>query len=446
MGDDLAAQLLDDLGDISSEEEVEEDVDALVHDSVNTEKPKQPFLVRVQDIIDHGGGTTVDPNDPASMLKVLPLVPELKEQFEKYSTEEAMELEHLMAAVNAPDGPEFHFINTINDFSQVITAEIQVLDLWIRTQYGHIFAELDSLVRDAPSYARIVLMVQDDVKGIRSLEDQLKEVVAPEKVMVIILAASTQKETGELTQRELNRVCDACDALLKLDDTLFAISQFVGQRIVKFAPNVNAILGSITTSQLIIAAGSLAQLAATPSCNVPSMGVKQMATSGGQNLVRQRGFLYYNDLVQGLPADVIRLAMRIIAGKTVLAARIDHLRSSPEGGLGLKFRTEIIEKIDKLLAPPEATPDKALPVPIEKKLRKRGGRKYRKMRERLKMSEMRKAQNMMEFGKPEDTVLDAYGEEVGLGMAAKLRAIANSATSAKMSKGMAARVARVSKP
>ena len=66
------------------------------------------------------------------------------------------------------------------------------------------------------------------------------------------------------------------------------------------------------------------------------------------------------------------------------------------------------------------------------------------MKERFQMSELRKAQNKLEFGKEEDTVMDSFGEEIGLGMSRSAgvgmgrigQIKVNTNTSARMSKSM----------
>ena len=50
------------------------------------------------------------------------------------------------------------------------------------------------------------------------------------------------------------------------------------------------------------------------------------------------------------------------------------------------------------------------------KSKKRAGRKISKLRAKFEMSELRKAQNKLQFGKQEDTIMNGLGEEIGLGM------------------------------
>ena len=56
-----------------------------------------------------------------------------------------------------------------------------------------------------------------------------------------------------------------------------------------------------------------------------------------------------------------------------------------------------------------------MPVPLEAPRKKRGGRRARKMKERLGMTEMRKLRNRMNFGEIEDDVNQCnIGEGMGL--------------------------------
>ena len=66
--------------------------------------------------------------------------------------------------------------------------------------------------------------------------------------------------------------------------------------------------------------------------------------------------------------------------------------------LGTHSLAEIDGKFDKWQEPPPVKSVKALPAPIDPGRKKRGGRRYRKMKERLGLTEMRKQANRMNFG------------------------------------------------
>ncbi|CRK16975.1 hypothetical protein BN1708_017533, partial [Verticillium longisporum] len=109
--------------------------------------------------------------------------------------------------------------------------------------------------------------------------------------------------------------------------------------------------------------------------------------------------------------------MRIVSAKLVLAARVDRIHSSPDGATGEELKSACLERLEKLTEPPPNKGARALPAPDEKLSRKRGGRRARKAKEATAMTELRKAQNRMAFGKEEREVGYGTGEgTVGMGM------------------------------
>ena len=98
-----------------------------------------------------------------------------------------------------------------------------------------------------------------------------------------------------------------------------------------------------------------------------------------------------------------------------LAARVDSFHESPQGEQGQQLLAEIQKRIEKLTEPPPVKAVKALPPPIDPGRKKRGGRRHRKMKERLGMTELRTQANQMKFGQiEEDAYQDAIGYSTGL--------------------------------
>lgn len=385
--------------------------------------------------------TEVD--DINSLSRVRPLVPEIRSKIELYSHNETSDYLDLLSAVNDENqSDQYRFILQVNQLSNYINKEISAIHSFIKSHYKQVFSELETLILNPVDYSKCVLIVKQDLKNIKSHEPDLKAVTTNEKTLVIIMSA-LQQVPEYLEEDKLVKVLEACHLILELQQLKEDLATFISNKLSKFAPNVCAIVGPITTSQLLVATGSLRELSQTPSCNIPSLGVNEMATTtkSRSNNVRATGYLYHCELIRFLPVEVMKSVMRIISGKIILAARIDLAKTSPSGQLGQKYLEDIHVKIDKLLTPPESQSVKALPVPVEQKSKKRGGRRFRKMKERMQMSELRKAQNKMEFGKQEEYFVDSFGEEVGLGMSKSGRMIqTNTNTNAKMSKAMIARL------
>lgn len=382
--------------------------------------------------------------------RVLPQVPQLLDQMEFYANEE--EMDYLELVEEGTQNREYAFILRINELSHDIREEVSDLDSIIKSQYKLIFPELETLIKNPVDYVKVVQLIQGNLHLVKEFESQLQTILPNEKVLLVLMAALQQeKKNGDDNDSKADvnwqDISALCDNLLQLEGLTLQLNTFISAKLLKFAPNVTVLIGPIATSQLLLAVGSLKQLAQTPSCNIPSLGMKEMSTTTVSNNVthntrRNTGYLYHTPIVQYLPNDVVKQAMRILSGKIVLAARIDLAKGSKDGEIGRKYLAEVESKLEKLLTPPENVGDKALPIPVDKKSKKRGGKRFRKMKERMGMSELRKAQNKMAFGKQEDTIMDSFGEEIGLGMSKGIRGI-NTNTGAVMSKGLTARLKKL---
>ncbi|CAK9438292.1 uncharacterized protein LODBEIA_P25160 [Lodderomyces beijingensis] len=469
---DYEKELLADLqsSDEEGEEETNEVEEAQVgvdDEGVEANTSRRTFQEKLTDLI-VSSSTTSSPfqtilqhpniesvTELRSLSKIFPLIPELRGKLNEYSNDQENDFLQLLSEINDNSqgnfqSDEYRFIVAINELSTLINDEIQAYSMLLKVQYRLVFPELESIIVNNIDYARIVLIIKQDLTGIQKYEQDLKKLVTNDKVLVLIMSALQQsKDHFTLSEKDMAKLISCASFILELDEILHQLSKFISHKLAKFAPNVSAIVGPITTSQLLIACGSLQQLALTPSCNIASLGVRDLSSNNktASRNVRQTGYVYHSDMVKFLPPEIQRSAMRIVSGKLILAARMDLAKSDLEGKIGTKLKKEIEVKIDKLLAPPEQTPNKALPAPVEIKSKKRGGRRLRKMKERFQMSELRKAQNKLEFGKQEETITDDYGEDIGLGMSrsgggnGRLGQIqVNKNTSARMSKSMIERL------
>ena len=85
------------------------------------------------------------------------------------------------------------------------------------------------------------------------------------------------------------------------------------------------------------------------------------------------------------------------------------------GSYGKELREKIEKHIDRLAAPPPSRIVKALPIPNDGPKKRRGGKRARKAKEAYAQTELRKLQNRMAFGEPEEEV-GAFDQTKGLGM------------------------------
>jgi U4/U6 small nuclear ribonucleoprotein PRP31 len=302
-----------------------------------------------------------------------------------------------------------------------IDNEIILVHKFIRDHYAVRFPELEQLVQTPLDYAKCVSIIGNNM-DIKALEQQnghkLRSVLDGPTLMVVSVEASTSAGRP-LTDKELATVMRAAEMTQALDNAKRTITAYVESRMSIFAPNTSAIVGSQTAAQLINFAGGLRGLAATPACNIAALGSKRNPQAGlATNIgIRQQGYLYHSPVIRQIPSDLKKQAMRIVAAKVVLASRVDFSHSSPNGAQGEELKEQVLEKLEKLTIPPPNQGTRALPAPDDKPSRKRGGRRARKAKEATAMTEIRKAQNRMAFGKQEEE--SNYGvsdSTVGMGM------------------------------
>ncbi|RYY32614.1 hypothetical protein EON62_05140, partial [archaeon] len=120
-------------------------------------------------------------------------------------------------------------------------------------------------------------------------------------------------------------------------------------------------------------------------------------------------------LVQAAPPELRRKAARVLSPKVVLAARVDCHRANNSGAVGAQYFEAVKAKIAKWQEPPPGKTKKPLPIPDERPTKRRGGRRMRKMKERLAPSDMRKQANRVSFGTSHEEYSDVVmGRDMGM--------------------------------
>lgn len=323
------------------------------------------------------------------------------------------------------DDPEYKLLTQSNSLSTQIDSEIILVHKFIRDHYSTRFPELETLVSNPLAYAKTVAILKngplDNINRIANSHDNalgapLRSVLDGPTLMVVNVEG-VQSRGQEMSDAELQTTLRACEMTLQLDKAKTILTQYVQSRMDIFAPNLTALIGSLTAAQLLNFAGGIKGLAKTPDRNIPAMGSKKQRQSGlATNIgIRNQGYLFHSPIIQELSNDLRVQGMRIVGAKLVLAARVDSTHGSRDGSTGLQLRDDCQRRLDKLQEKAPNRGLRALPAPDDKPSRKRGGRRARKTKEATAMTELRTQQNRMAFGKEEREV--GFGEDtVGLGM------------------------------
>ncbi|KAL2019236.1 hypothetical protein VTK56DRAFT_9963 [Thermocarpiscus australiensis] len=331
---------------------------------------------------------------------------------------------------NVEDHPEYHLLTQSNSLATQIDNEIVLVHKFIRDHYSVRFPELETLITNPLEYAKVVAILGNgpmDSESIKSLQVStdnplgvtLKSVLDGPSLMIVTVEATTSKGQP-MPQEQLQRVIQACEMVIALDKAKKTLTEYVQSRMNLFAPNLTALIGSLTAAQLLNQAGGLTNLSKTPACNLPAWGSKKQAsaTALATNVgIRQQGYIFQSPIIRGIPSDLKKQAMKMFANKIVMCARTDCFHQFRDGSEGERLKDECLDRLDKLQHKPLSKGARALPAPDDKPSRKRGGRRARKAKEATAMTELRKAQNRVAFGKEEQEVGYGVGDSTkGLGM------------------------------
>ncbi|XP_075590937.1 pre-mRNA processing factor 31 isoform X2 [Dermatophagoides farinae] len=306
--------------------------------------------------------------------------------------------------------PEYKLVVDANNMAVQIDNDVNICHKFVRDKYSKRFPELESLVPNPMDYLMTVKELANNLEKVKNNE-KLQEFLTQATIMVVSVTASTT-QGSMLLEEELSYIIDACDVAIELNECKMLIYEFVESRMTFIAPNLTVIIGASIAAKLIGLAGGLTSLSKIPSCNLKSLGSTRKTLSGFSTTVimPHSGLVFQSEIVQSSPPDLRKKAATLVANKSTLAARADAVHSYPDGSMGEKFREEVERALDKLQEPPPVKQVKPLPAPIDTPKKKRGGKRVRKLKERLVITDLRKQANRLNFAEIED---DAYQNDLG---------------------------------
>uniref|UniRef100_A0A8C2E2F7 U4/U6 small nuclear ribonucleoprotein Prp31 n=1 Tax=Cyprinus carpio TaxID=7962 RepID=A0A8C2E2F7_CYPCA len=248
--------------------------------------------------------------------------------------------------------PEYRLIVAANNLTVEIDNELNIIHKFVRDKYSKRFPELESLVPNSLDYIRTVKELGNSLEKCKNNET-LQQILTNATIMVVSVTASTTQGTM-LGDDELQRLEEACDMALELNQSKHRIYEYVESKMSFIAPNLSIIVGASTAAKIMGVAGGLTNLSKMPACNLMLLGAQRRTLSGfsSTSLLPHTGYIYHCDVVQSLPPDLRRKAARLVSAKCTLAARVDSFHESTDGKVGYDLKEEIERKFDKWQEPP----------------------------------------------------------------------------------------------
>ena len=266
---------------------------------------------------------------------------------------------------------------------------------------GAVFPELGELVASSADFARVVA-AWVAVRGIGFGRDEAAAAMrragpagAATALRVAVAAAATRPDADWGGWADLGEVFGAASAAA---GTAERVGMAMAVLVERDAPNLAAVVGPEVAAGLVTEAGGLRVLACMPSCAVQTLA----DASGGAAAPRSRtGLVATCPAVADLPAALRDRAVRLVAAKAVLAARVDAL-GGVQGGEDMRqgeaLAGQVRERIARWQEPPRRREVRAEPIPQPLKVKKRGGRRARKLKEKHALSRAAKRATKVALG------------------------------------------------
>lgn len=276
---------------------------------------------------------------------------------------------------------------------EALEEELKTAFAQLKLTFSPCFPELEELVVApdqfaslAQAYAASPSLKQTDIRHLVSKSTALGITVA---------AASSHGRPLDSTAKAL--VSDLVDRVSRLEEQRQAFQADMCRDAKVKSPNLCELVGDSVAGRLIAAAGSLRQLSEMPSCNVQVLGTVRKHLGGKSALEGFPSLLSQAPVVARLDSQWRKKAVRVLAGKVSIAARVDQFKSKPDGSEGKRLLKIVEDRMETEQEPP-LLKKKPLPIPSEMHKQHRGGKRIRAAKLRSQPTALAKHANRVPFG------------------------------------------------
>ena len=285
----------------------------------------------------------------------------------------------------------------------------------VREIYHSVFPEVLELTQEPVKLGHIVLRL-NDFADLDSID--FSDILDKKRAFALIMALQG-KSLASLTPETRDELLNSCRLIVELDGALQLILAFLQSRLAGILPNVVAIVGDKIAARLLVRAGSLQALAVMPACNIQVMGSSKESLVGESKTNKNLHLGMFRDmeLVRNTETKHQTKLVKLLASGVSKAAKVDLSGFKRGASVGGKIYKDILAKFEKHVNPKTGEYKKPLPAPDSKPKKRRGGKKYRRMKERLGLTDVREMKNRLAFGT--DVAEDNGTGEKEMGMLAQ---------------------------
>jgi nucleolar protein 58 len=227
-----------------------------------------------------------------------------------------------------------------------IDKELNNYAMRLKEWYSWHFPELEKIVSDNETFARIVLTLGMR-KNISNVD--LTEVVPEEIAEDIQKAVEISFGTDILEEDEIN-IKALASQVVEITEYRATLSEYLSNRMKAISPNLTILIGELVAAKLIAHAGSLINLAKLPASTIQILGAEKAlfrAMKTRKNTPKY-GIIYNASLVGQAQAKFKGRIARTLAAKASLCVRYDALGEDQDGALGNKTKAFLENRLETM--------------------------------------------------------------------------------------------------
>lgn len=225
----------------------------------------------------------------------------------------------------------------------------------IREWYGLHFPEMDRLLENHETYARLVSNLGTKENFI--VESLEKEGLPKNKAQQIADIAKGSMGAS-FSEVDMGQIQSMCKNVLQLYEARAKLEKYIDDLMAEVAPNTRALIGSALGGKLISIAGGLTNLAKRPASTIQVLGAEKALfrslTTGAKP--PKHGIIFQHTLIHGSKRWLRGKITRALAGKLAIALRTDAFSGN---FIGDKLKADLqkrIEEIEKKYPEPKVKP------------------------------------------------------------------------------------------
>ena len=242
----------------------------------------------------------------------------------------------------------------------IMDKDINTFSMRLREWYSVHFPELSALVEDHKLYAKCVQLVAMRSNTTSQLSDELTKILENPDLARKIVEASDNSIGREIDEIDLSRIISMAARVESLADYRDELTKYLYNRMHNISPNLTSLIGERMGAQLIMASGSLTNLAKAPASTVQLLGAEKALFNAMKKRKKtpKYGMIFQSGPVShAAPKDKGRIA-RTFANKISIAARIDAFSDEFRSGhLGLMMKEMMDHRLNAIATHSEATPN-----------------------------------------------------------------------------------------